>query len=179
VPIARLRARLAESPDTVALLWLGRGDLTGLGGLGAVGAGRLFLSSTLLDRRWDDLPSPAPVAAYVAHPFALPGQGDAALNRFRIWLRARGIAPREERVQAQAYFACLAANEGVMHIRRHFYRDYLMDVLDHAQGLSRYLPLYPNPSLGPGQRFMGKGGYVLPLANAGGPNSAPPRLLVP
>lgn len=180
VPVARLAAKLGESPGAVVVLWLGRGDLTGLGSLGAAGAGRLFLSSTLLERRWDGLPSPAPVAAFVAHPFALLGEGDAALTRFRIWLRARGIAPREERIQANAYFACLAANEGVMHIRRHFYRDYFMDVLDHAQGLSAYLPLYPSPSLGPGQRFMAKGGYILPLASAAPSEPASsPTLIVP
>jgi hypothetical protein len=147
--------------------------------LPATGPGPLLLSSTLLERRFEDLASPSPGAALVVHPFALPGEPDPALRRFRIWLRARGIAARDEQVQAQAYFACLAATEGIMHIRRHYYRDYFLDVLDHAQGLSGYIPLYPNPSLGPGQRHLSKGGYLIPLPADGRTGPALPRWIVP
>ena len=36
-------------------------------------------------------------------------------------------------------------------------------MLDHAQSIVAYLPYYPRPTLGPGQRFVNKGGYVLPI----------------
>lgn len=37
------------------------------------------------------------------------------------------------------------------------------DILDHAQSIVAYLAFYPRPTLGPGQRFVNKGGYVLPI----------------
>jgi hypothetical protein len=91
---------------------------------------------------------------------------------------SRGIAARHERRQAQAYFACLAAKEGLMHADRFFLRDYFLDSLDHAQALPAYLPLYPRASTGPGQRFLAKGGYLLPLLN-GRPVPQQARWLVP
>ena len=48
---------------------------------------------------------------------------------------------------------------------RFFVRDYVLDVLDHAQNLIIYLPFYPRATLGPGQRFLSKGGYVLPITD--------------
>jgi hypothetical protein len=46
---------------------------------------------------------------------------------------------------------------------RFFVGDYMLDTLDHAQNLVAYLPFYPRATLGPGQRFLSKGGYVLAL----------------
>jgi hypothetical protein len=60
------------------------------------------------------------------------------------------------------FFACLAANDGLTHIERYFVRDY---VLDHAQEMALYLPIHPRATLGPGQRFLTKGGYVLPVVD--------------
>jgi hypothetical protein len=48
---------------------------------------------------------------------------------------------------------------------RFFVRDYVLDMLDHAQGLAAYLAIYPRPTLGPGQRFLSKGGYILPVVD--------------
>ena len=36
-------------------------------------------------------------------------------------------------------------------------------MLDHAESLGAYLPNYEQPSFGPGQRFVSKGGYVVPV----------------
>jgi len=36
-------------------------------------------------------------------------------------------------------------------------------MLDHSENLYHYLPLYVTPTFGPGQRFVNKGGYILPV----------------
>jgi hypothetical protein len=95
----------------------------------------------------------------------LPGQFDPALARFNAWAKTRGIEVSSPRRQAEAFFACLAMKDAVAHIGRFFIRDYVLDMLDHAQSLVAYLAFYPRPTLGPGQRFMNKGGYVLPIVN--------------
>jgi hypothetical protein len=84
----------------------------------------------------------------------------------------------DERRQAQAYFACIAANDAVQHAGRFLHRDYLLDILDHAQGLGAYLPFHPRPGFGPGQRQLSKGGYLVPL-RGGRPDAAQAVWIVP
>jgi len=127
--------------------------------------GRVYLSSTLLERELSALPLRAAGAVLAAHPFRLPGESDPAMRRFLAWARSRGIEVGHERLQAEAFFACLAANDALSHLGRFFIRDYALDMLDHAQGLAGYLALYPRPTLGPGQRFLAKGGYLLPIVD--------------
>ena len=42
-------------------------------------------------------------------------------------------------------------------------REFALDMMDHAENLGAYVPGYPRPSFGPGQRFINKGGYILPV----------------
>jgi hypothetical protein len=99
----------------------------------------------------------------VAHPFRLPGASDSALRRFFLWARTRGVEIRYPRLQAEAFFACFATKDALTHVRRYLVRDYVLDSLDHAQGLAAYVPIHPRATLGPRQRFLTKGGYLLPL----------------
>ena len=55
--------------------------------------------------------------------------------------------------------------DAIAHIGRFFIRDFALDTLDHAQSIVVYLSYYPRPTLGPRQRFVNKGGYVLPIVN--------------
>ena len=122
----------------------------------------VYLSSTLLDGK-----VPPTLAAqgqvYLAHPYLLPGKPDPAFRRFQAWARTRNVEVTHPRLQAEAFFACLALNDAVKHIGRFFVRDFALDRLDHAPGLMAYLPFYPRPTVGPGQRFLSKGGYMLPV----------------
>ena len=125
------------------------------------GSPPIFLSSTLLDAKWDDLPAAIRSRTRVVHLSSLPGEPDPALQRFRAWARARGLQVREERHQALAYFACLAIAESTKHMGRFMFRDYLLDLLDHASNLTMYLPMYLRAGLTPGQRVLSRGGYVV------------------
>lgn len=101
----------------------------------------------------------------MAHPYRLPGKGDPAMRRFELWAKTRGIDITTPRQQAQAFFTCLALKHALNHMGRFFVRDYVLDMLDHAQNLVAYLPSYARATLGPGQRFLSKGGYVLPVTD--------------
>ena len=87
------------------------------------------------------------------------------MRRFELWAKTRGIDVIHPRHQAEAFFACLALRHALNHMGRFFVRDYVLDTLDHAQSLIAYLPIYPRATLGPGQRFLNKGGYVLPVVD--------------
>jgi hypothetical protein len=163
LPVDDLASRLTAAPDAAVVLWLRRPQLTTLES--RLPPGRVYLSSTLLE---GDLEAPLPSARgpiFVAHPFRLPDEPDSAMARFTLWARTRGIEIRHPRIQAEAFFACLVANDAFTHLRRYLVRDYVLDMLDHAQGLAAYLPLHARPTLGPDQRFLTKGGYVLPIVD--------------
>ena len=163
LPEDELAARIAATPGAAIILWLRRDQLGGLDQ--ALPAARIYLSSTLLERNLDGSLLSAPGPVFVAHPFRLPGESDSALRRFTVWARTRGIKIRYPRLQAEAFFACFAANDALNHVRRYLLRDYALDSLDHAQGLAVYVPIHPRPTLGPRQRFLTKGGYVLPIVD--------------
>ena len=127
--------------------------------------GAHYLSSTLLDA---ELPSSMGLtrsSVFMAHPFRLPGKPDPAMRRFGVWAKTRDIEVTQPRLQAEAFFACLVLNDAMKHIGRFFVRDFALDMLDHAQGLMAYLPVHPRPTIGPGQRFLTKGGYILPIVD--------------
>jgi cytochrome c553 len=161
LPVAELIERSESSPDAAIVLWLGQEHLTAIedGSL----SDRVYFSSTLLGEEHDSAFLSVTGPAFMAHPFRLPGQFDPAMARFEAWARSRGVEITAPRRQAEAFFACLILKDAVKHIGRFFIREFMLDVLDHAQSIVAYLPFYPRPTLGPGQRFVNKGGYVLPI----------------
>ncbi len=145
------------SSDTAVILWLDSAHIDAL--RAAVPGARIYVSSTLLAGTFESLTGPA----FLAHPFRLPGQFDPAFARFAVWAKTRGIELTSPRRQAEAFFACLAIKDAVAHIGRFFVRDFVLDTLDHAQSIVVYLSFYPRPTVGPRQRFVNKGGYVLSI----------------
>jgi len=163
VPVDALAARLAATPGAALMLWLQRDQLSGLAQ--SMPAARIYLFSTLLELQLEGVLPSAAAPVFVAHPFRLPGKPDSAVSRFTVWARTRGIEIRYPRLQAEAFFACFAINDALSHVRRYLVRDYMLDTLDHAQALAVYVPIHARATLGPRQRFLTKGGYVLPIVN--------------
>ena len=149
----------ATDPETAVVLWFGRAQLEALAD--SMPAGRVYVSSTLLDGNLVQVSARGEV--YAAHPYRLPGAIDPALRRFEIWARTRDIEISAPRQQAEAYFATLVIKSAVKHMGRFRIREFALDMMDHAEGLSAYVPFHPRPSFGPGQRFISKGGYILPV----------------
>jgi mono/diheme cytochrome c family protein len=163
LPVAELIERSESTPDAAIVLWLGQEHIAGIEG--GLPPSRVYFSSTLLGDKPDSTTLSVPGAAFMAHPFLLPGQFDPAMARFKAWAKSRGIEMTAPRRQSEAFFACLVVKDAVKHIGRFFIREFMLDMLDHAQSLVAYLPYYPRPTLGPGQRFVNKGGYVLPIVD--------------
>ena len=162
-PFDSLAKRIAATPDAAIVLWLGENHITQLGKI--IPPGRVYLSSTLLKGDLNQKLPLLPVTTFLAHPFHLPGKFDSALIRFKVWAKSRKIDVRYPRLQSEAFFACLVASDAVSHLGRFLIRDYVLDMLDHAQPMTAYLPFYPRPTIGPGQRFLAKGGYILTALN--------------
>jgi len=141
-------------------------------------ASSIYVSSTLLDAEVPESLSTAQGKVFMAHPYLLPGKADPAMSRFAAWAKTRGVEITHPRLQAEAFFACLVLNDAVKHIGRFFVRDFALDMLDHAPGLMAYLPYHPRPTVGPQQRFLTKGGYVLPIVD-GSPQVAEAEWILP
>jgi hypothetical protein len=160
VPVAALAARMADG-NTAAVLWITAEQFAGL--VQPLPAGRTYVSSTLLSAKPARLLQSAPGPVLMVHPYRLPGSVDPAMRRFQAWARTRRIELSHPKSQAEAFFGCMLLNHTLKDMGRFFVRDYLLDMLDHSQSMVAYLPIYPRPTLGPGQRFLNKGGYVLPI----------------
>lgn len=174
-------SKLAESlkarKNDTLILWLDRKGLDRVKPVLPQQA-TLYLSSTLLNRDLEGLAFPETDQVLIAHPYHLPGQMDSAMRRFQLWARLRHIPVTHPRYQSEAFFACLTINDVLKHMGRFFIRGFVLDMLDHAQGLAAYVPLYPQPSFGPGQRFLAKGGYLLPI-HQGQPQTRDARWITP
>ena len=163
MPNEKLQAYLSDKPSSSVILWLEKKQLLVINNLQKTH--KLYLSSVLLNSDLDNLSGLAPDSVFVTYLYRLPGKRDSAMTRFIVWAKLRGIAITHPKLQSEAFFAIFAASDSLEHIRRFRIQDYLLEMLDHSEGLPLYLPRYSRATLGPGQRFLSKGGYVLPLIN--------------
>ena len=58
--------------------------------------------------------------------------------------------------------------EMMMHVRRNYYRDYLLDVIDMMADTKSLA--FERVSFGPGQRYISKGCYIIKLSPGAQPN---------
>lgn len=162
-----LAERLAAARAAVLVLWLGESDLALVAGDAPPGAERLYVSSVLLESRLDAVPDSLRPDGFAAQPYTLSRERRGRGIRVNSWLQARGIGSPHALIQSQTYFACRLVGQGLAHIKRNFFRDYLIDTIDHAEAMAPYSVYHPRLSFGPGQRVLSKGCYVAPLG--GGP----------
>ncbi len=161
VPEKLLIDTVKKMPGVVTIFWLNRKKINQLKKISLLN--EIYVSSTLLKQKYKGLFNSISKTVYSAHPYLLPGKFDSALARFKVWARISHVKTPYPKIQAEAFFACFAVSDTLNHIRRYRLRDYFLEMLDHSQALALYLPFYPNASMGPGQRFLTKGGYLLPV----------------
>jgi hypothetical protein len=166
IPEARVRKQVKKSRAEALVLWLGPDDLETVASWtesGEPGAPRIYLSSTLNAGRPASIVAGLRDEAFVAHPFSLDELFENRFRRVEVWLKSRNLDVRDELIQAQTYFACVLAGEGLMHVKYdYFYRDFFLESVDHMTVLANLSASHPTLSFGPGQRFASKGCYMLP-----------------
>jgi len=149
-----------ERPSTL-ILWLNDADiaelpvkqeappwLNGLYMSGTLLAGQLQLADDWRDK------------SRIVYPFELKERIAPRMARMGAWLRARNVALVDQRLQANAYFAATIAGDVLAHMDENFSRDYFIERVEHMTEQSLFPSVYPRLSLGPGQRFASRGGYV-------------------
>lgn len=162
VPVDQVKALIKEPGKVVTVFWLDKPQLSKF----SVPAGsRVYLSSTLIGDKLESLPVSGSDSVYLAHPYRLPGTIDPAFRRLQAWATVRKIELPYPRLQSEAFFSSLLMSEMVKHLDGFFIRKYMLDLVGHTQGMDLYLPYYPRATFGPGQIFVNKGGYLLPVVN--------------
>ncbi len=161
---AWLAARIAAVGADAVVLWLAPADLARLRGA-ALGT-RVFVSGTLAGDAGDVAIDATEVLQ--VQPFLPAGAAAQAFRRTALWLESRGVGAGSRRVQDQTLFACILLGETLKHMRDQLFRDFLLERLDHGSGMAVTSAYYPRLSFGPGQPFLSKGVYVVPVGGGHG-----------
>lgn len=154
---------LHDGRPTILVVWLDATELTNGGATGALPAGlqTVYLSASLSASQPVRLPDAWLDRVRMVYLFDLPARRVQHLARMTVWLRARNISLTHERTQANAYFALTVAGEAMAHLGENFSRDYFLERIEQMAGTSLSPSIYPHLSLGPGQRFASRGGYIV------------------
>lgn len=171
IPSSAFWEQLLEQAQTQTLvLWLDDADLASFPVYRAPPPqlGALYLSTSLVaqPQRLGDAGSWADKVR-VVDQFETAQDRAQRMTRMHAWLRSRKVPLADERIQANTYFAATLAGDALAHMEGIFSRDYFIERVEHMAEQSLLPSVYPRLSLGPGQRFASKGGYVAGFAPEG------------
>jgi hypothetical protein len=151
-------------PDHDALvLWLHPRDLSLLPASGP--AAKLILLSGLMgDLEHAPLPAAWHRAVGMSYPLDLPDFRQVRMNFPLGWFRIHHIVATAERVQTDTYVACSILAEALGEMLDNFVPEYLLERTEDMLSHRLTNGYYPRLTLGPGQRFASKGGYLVHFA---------------
>lgn len=154
---------LRDADPATLVVWLPPADVQNLAATGTPPAGlqAVYLSASLFAMRHAGLPDGWLDRVRMVYPFALPANRERHLTRLDVWLRARNIALADARTQANAYFAATVTGDALAHIGENFSRDYFIERIEQMAETALSPSIYPRLTLGPGQRFASRGGYIV------------------
>lgn len=163
--LARVMRQTAKAD--VLVLWLRPADIAALGKAPA-GAPVVFMSGLMGGLERTPLPAGWRSSMRIAYPFALPDQRRVGVDFAFGWFTIRRIPVVAEQVQADTYLACGLLAETLKYMVDTFVPDYLVERIEDNLGHRIITGYYPRLTLGPGQRFASKGGYVVHFSEAKG-----------
>jgi ABC-type branched-subunit amino acid transport system substrate-binding protein/mono/diheme cytochrome c family protein len=152
------------------VLWLTPHELPSAAALAALEADRIYL--TAAPPPLPSVPPPLRDRLYAVDPFDRPEDAARRQRALGVWMRSKGIALTDERVQANTLFTLTLVAQALKHVGSHFDRDYFLQRVEHVFDSLVTPAGYPKLSLGPNQRFAVKGSYVVPLGRVA--DGAPP-----
>lgn len=156
----------AEAPDVI-VLWPDdpAAAVAALAALPLEGP-PIYLPSAVLPEAMGNLPEALDARLRFVWPYERPDAYHPRKFRVRAWMHTRRLAVTHDRLQRQTYFALTLLEVGLMHALEDFYRDYLIELIEHEAENELNPGTHPSLALGPGQRFASKGAYIAALAPA-------------
>jgi hypothetical protein len=152
-----------QSPSGSVVLWLSPEDLAQAQALLAPDSKlqHLYLSSDLAPDGRTSLDATRDERVRRLYTQDLPNLRSERIDEVRRWLRGRGLELVDETLQMNAYLAVSTATMAVSHSQDVYSREFMLERVEHRLGTAHEPSIYPRLSLGPGQRFASKGGYVV------------------
>jgi hypothetical protein len=168
---AQLAAAVAHANSGDALvLWLRPEDLRNLPP--AASPAGVWVSGLMGGLEHAPLPPPWLVEAHLTYPFDLPDQRRQRLTWPLTWFKIQGIPVTDERIQIDTYLSCVILAESLGAVWGNFVRDYVVEQYENMVSFRTLNGYYPHLSLGVGQRFASKGGYIVHFADPDGKSVA-------
>ncbi|MDD2733102.1 MAG: ABC transporter substrate-binding protein [Desulfuromonadaceae bacterium] len=184
-----------EKPDVI-LLWTSGQTGTILSGLAAGSAApkRVHVSSTLLGSGLAQVPEKARPFTFISYPYRLDEGKELFHVNARAWLKKNSAPVTDLRISSKLFALTKVflepfqvvkrdfnpAGQGsglvimeeqfemMLHVRRNYYRDYLLDVIGMMADANSLA--FERVSFGPGQRYISKGCYIIKLSPGAQPN---------
>jgi hypothetical protein len=188
---AALQQLIQKEKPAVILLWTSDQTgaiLTELAAGSSAVPKRVHVSATLFGSRFTDIPEKARPFTYISYPYRLEKEKDAFYDTARAWLKKNSAPVSDLRISSKLFtmtkvllepfqvvkrdFNPAGQGKGLvimeeqfemmLHVRRNYYRDYLLDVIGmmaDTQSLA-----FERVSFGPGQRYISKGCYITKLS---------------
>ena len=129
----------------------------------------IYLSTRFYGTSTSSIPREVRGHLRFVHSSEMPSRLNHLLLRSTGWFKSKRIYNSQAReIQANAYFALKAAGDAVKQIRGYFYRDYMIEKIEHMVDDLPYTSIYPRISLAPGQRFVSRGFYIAKVDKQGG-----------
>jgi hypothetical protein len=157
---ALMAAQGAGAPDAV-VIWPSdpAAAVTAVARLGALGPD-IFLPSAALGPAIDALPQTLQGRVHFVWPYERPDAYHPRKFRVRAWMHTRRLEVTHDRLQRQTYYALTLLQYGLQHALEDFYRDYLIELIEHEAENELNPGTHPSLALGPGQRFASKGAFL-------------------
>jgi Periplasmic binding protein len=148
-----------ERPDSL-VLWLGEHDLANLELSGSLPR-TVYLSGHRLKGRMPASPKLPSNKVFLVSPWDTQQSSAERFARMRTWMEDKGLGISDELLQGNVLWLMWLVSDAVEQITNHFSPDYLIERIEEMMGNLSNSSLYPRISLGPGQRFVAKGCYIL------------------
>jgi mono/diheme cytochrome c family protein len=95
------------------------------------------------------------------YPYTLPGATGAQFPREYLWFKQNEMLDLDAVLAAKVLYACRVLGVGLADIESNFSGEYFIESLEHALDGTQLTSLFPRTSIGPAQRVLTRGAYVV------------------
>jgi mono/diheme cytochrome c family protein len=153
------------TPSDMLVMWFERSQLAALARVALPRVGEIMVSGWQSGFENAPLPAEWKRMASMVYPIDAPQRRAARFEfNLRPWLKKHTIEHPDEILLGNTLAACNLLSESVSRLRGHFFRDYLVEMIQNyptGMGNAPASQAFPRFGLGPGQRYSSKGAYIV------------------
>ena len=160
------RALRALAGRTAAVVFPGRQDAQVIAALARLKPeelpGLVYLPGSVMPAlKGVELPAQVAARIRIASRFDDPKAMHPDSYRARAWIRSRRLAIPDWNLMRETFFALRLVDNALEPLQADYYRDYLIEILEHITEVGLDPGPFPHPELGPEQRVASRGVYIM------------------